>query len=162
MDKIKREDILSILIVLFIIFTVLLIIEIFNIFYYKIDVGSISKKSILYYKSEGVSDTNGVSKFMKLVSDEKYEEAFDMLDANNRVTMFNNNLADFSKKMSVFSNSYTNIKYNTILSRESENYIDEEVICTLDTEEKLNNNVRVNVRQYKDNKKARLIILNMN
>lgn len=157
-NRIKTKYIIQMLIVLLIPLYILLVLMIFDKSYYRIDLNNVSKKSILSYRATK-SKENDVSKFMKHISDGEYETAFDMLDVDNKKRSFHNDVAGFIEQMKAFEDSYTDIKYNTLMSREYKDYTDEEVICILESSAK--NTIRFSIRKYKEKKNIRIIILNI-
>lgn len=158
----NKNIILKLLVCLLLVFIALFAVELFNTMLYKIDLKDISKKNLLYYKQDATTTVNGIALFVKNISDAKYNEAFEMLDDSNKKNMFEDSVSNFKDKVNSFEGNYAAVKYNTIFSKEYDGYIDEEVLCVLEKEnEKDNVSIRCNVRNYKNGKSARLIILNI-
>lgn len=156
--KIKEITVEGIIIILFVI-----VIKIFDICCYTIKVNSINQKSILYYKHSNSNNSNIIATFMRYISDEDYDKAFDMLNKNNKEEFFNNDIQKFIEKTRIFRNSYINLEYSTIFSNEQLTYIDEEIMCMICSENKeIKHSIRFNVRTYKEAKTASIIILNVN
>lgn len=159
---VNKNIILKLLLCLLLVFITLFAVELFNTILYKIDLKDISKKNLLYYKQDSTTTVNGIALFVKYISDGNYDEAFEMLDDTNKKNMFEDSVSNFKDKVNAFEGKYVEVKYNTIFSKEYDNYIDEEVICVLEKEnEKDNFSIRCNVRNYKNGKSTRLIILNI-
>lgn len=158
----NKNIILKLLVCLLLVFITLFAVELFNTMLYKIDLKDISKKNLLYYKQDATITVNGIALFVKNISDAKYDEAFEMLDDSNKKNMFEDSVSNFKYKVNTFEGKYAAVKYNNIFSKEYDSYIDEEVICVLEKEnEKDNVSIRCNVRNYKNGKSTRLIILNI-
>lgn len=146
---------------IFIILTIL-ILKLFDLYYYKVDMSTLSQKSILYYKNSDSNNSYIIAKFMKYISNEDYEEAFELLEKNNKKDMFNNDAEEFMNKMKCFSNSYSKLDYNTIFVKEYEKYIDEDIICVIsNADDEIEHSIRFNVRTYTKNKEANIIILSI-
>lgn len=159
MIKFKVKNIIAIVVLSIVVIGIL---KIFNNNYYKINMEKIPKKSILGYKISNSNNSYTLLKFMKLVSEESYEEAFNMLNSNNKKDMFNNDVEKFMQKIRIFRNSYSQIEYSTILRTEQKAYIDEDILCMLcDENKKIKHSVRVSIRTYKNNKSANLIIISI-
>jgi len=141
---------------------VFIVIEIYNSKYYKIKTETLTEKSLLHYKNLETSNSYATVDFMKYISDKEYEKAFELLDENNKSNMFENDIQKFKKQLYEFRNSYSELQYNTMFSKEFESYIDEDIICMIcnSNGEKLHS-VRFNIRTYKVDKAPKIIILSI-
>ena len=146
-----------------IIFAIMIyIFKVYNEKYYSIKLGDLSVKNILYYKNYSTANSYIITKFMKTVSNGDYQSAFNMLDKNNKKDMFDNNMKEFGYKMEDFNNSFSELKYFTVFSTETEEYVDEEIISVIvDENGEFKNSIRFYTRMYKNNNEATLIILNI-
>lgn len=164
--KKNKKKVVGIVAVTILLFTILyIIINIFDSVYYKIHIKSINNKGILYYMNSDFNNTHVLRKFMKYISNDDYENAFEMLDKNNKSSMFNDSVKSFSLKLRNFSNSYNRLEYMTASSRELDEYINEEIICSIvndDDDKTIIHSIRFNVRTYKENKEPNIIIISIN
>lgn len=163
MIKLTNKDVKRIIVSIAIIIVVFAILELYNINYYKIDVNLLSEKGLLYYKNLKTVNSYVTSDFMKYISDEEYEKAFQLLDKNNKKSMFNDSIQQFKNELNAFSDSYTELQYNTIFSREFDKYVDEEIVCMIcNSDNEVEHSIRFNIRTYKSNKDPKVVILNIN
>lgn len=159
LTKIEKKTIIVCIIVLALVF---IITAVYNANYYKIDVETLTEKSVMYYKNLETNNSYATIDFMKYVSDQEYNKAFELLDVSNRANMFNNDVMKFKNKLYDFVDSYSKLQYNTIFSKEFENYIDEEIICMIcDSNGEKLHGIRFNIRTYKTDKAPKIIILNI-
>lgn len=159
LTKIEKKTIIVCIIVLALVF---IITAVYNANYYKIDVETLTEKSVMHYKNLETNNSYATIDFMKYVSDQEYNKAFELLDVSNRANMFNNDVMKFKNKLYDFVDSYSKLQYNTIFSKEFENYIDEEIICMIcDSNGEKLHGIRFNIRTYKTDKAPKIIILNI-
>lgn len=152
----------NIVVLLMLFIMTIIILKVFELNYYKVDMKTVSKKSISYYKNSDSNNSYIVAKFMKYISDEEYETAFELLEKNNKKDMFNNDPEEFMNKLKSFNNFYSKLEYSTIFSREQKDYIDEEIMCMIcDEEQIVKHSIRFNIRTYKGSKEASIIILSI-
>lgn len=162
MIRLSRNEKQNIIVCIIVLVLVFIVIEVYNANYYKIDTETLTEKSLLYYKNLETNNSYATIDFMKYISNEEYSKAFELLDENNRTSMFNNDVVKFKNELHEFRDSYSKLQYNTIFSKEFENYIDEEIICMIcDSNGEKLHGIRFNIRTYKTDKAPKIIILNI-
>lgn len=156
----EKRSIVSCIVILVLVFVV---IEIYNTNYYKINTETLPEKGFLHYKNLETNNSYAITDFMKYISDEEYQKAFTILNENNKIDMFNNNLQNFEDKVQIFKDTYSNLQYSTIFSRDFDKYIDEEIICMIcNSSGEVLHSIRFNIRTYKSDKEPKIVILNIN